>query len=357
MVVDELEEFLRGIEDETRAQHAALNFLPKVYFPRNSRLPRVPPGWFDLSYTVTFDGKLAILRSNFDALKEWRRHSKAGGSRKEFRPPANAKASFVLFDGVKELEAVETALNFSFPFFDRLSDGSWIVADNIEGVPHSPNAAVIGCGGEVLRRLELGCDIQQLQADPVGGFWVGYGDVGCFAPEHGVEAGGVVRFDESGAVWNLNDSGGAARHAWCDHSYALNITRHGRWSYTYSRFLLTRLDAPGGPRSLRPMVEFADAVAVSGERIMLAGSYRPAGRGSGFDRLVLMGPPSRHTPRRPSLIWMAAVHRAINPVGRFWGCRGDTLHCVRGRTWHRMSIDEAHAQVRAKHAPHEGPHG
>lgn len=118
----------------------------------------------------------------------------------------------------------------------------------------------------------------------------------------------------------------------------------GRWSYIYTDFLLTRLDADGGAHSLRPRIDFADAVAVEGDRIMLAGSCR-YDRGPRYDRLVMLGKPGRWTPRRPEVVWVATVHRAIKPKERLWVARGDTLHCVRGKTWHRLSISEADALV------------
>lgn len=342
---DDIADFLRRIEREARENYDDLGSLPRVKVPRSVRLPRPGPGWNDVGYAITLDGTLAIMRADFDVRAAWRGVLRAGGSRKDLRLPTDARARILIFDGRNEVPGIELPLLYPFPYFDRLADGSWLVADNL--AEHGkPNAALFSSDGALSRQLFLGEAIEQLQADPDGGFWIGYGDHGIFSSIHGVEHGGVVRFDSSGkAAWSLNDSNAALRHASCDHSYALNISGGARWAYTFSNFLLTRLDAERGPYSLRPKVTFADAFAIDGDLIMLTGGYWGRGRGHGYDRLVLLDKPGRWTPRRPRVVWIATVHRAINPKGHLWTARGDTLHCVRGKTWHRLSIGEADALI------------
>lgn len=341
------EEFATVIKEWVAADrefYLAHGVLPMVEFSRSVRLPKPPSGWFDLSYAVTLSGALAIMRANVDVKSIWLRIRMRRGARRELKLPPDARASLSVFDGVSETAWAEFPLMYPFPHFDRLADGSWIVADNM-AEPDEANATQLEPDGKVRQHLCLGTGIERLQADPAEGFWIGYRDNGIHDAVHDVESGGVVRFDDDGQPnWSMNDTEGC-RIPWVDHAYALNISAAGRWTYTYTNFLLTRVDASTGPRVLRPLVEFADAFAISGDRILLAGMYFAPRDKRGFDRIVMLGPPGRWTPHRPRREWTAIVHRAINPKEHMWVGRGDTLHCVRGRTWHRLSVDEADRAV------------
>lgn len=341
-----IEAWIKSIFQGDREQYESLAALPLIHFQRSSRLPRPRDGWFDFAYAITLDGHLAIMRADFDVEGAWRAIIRRRGNREDFVIPPSARARISTFDGRSERAAIEFSLSYPFPFFDRLDDGSWIVADNFASNAHEPNAVHIDADGKVRDRVRLGDGIEQLQADPEGGFWIGYGDIGVYGDPHGIGSGGVVRFDRNcEVIWRMNQAADRPCVPFVDHSYALNIGPEGRWAYSYGGFLLTRLDAEGGARALRPMVEFADAVAVSGDCVMMTGMANGRGRGHGYDRIVLLGPPKRSTPRRLTPQWTATVHRAINPRGHLWTGRGDTLHCVRGRTWHRLSIAEADALV------------
>lgn len=307
-----------------------------------------------MAYAVSMDGALAIMRATFDLRSAWEAILQREQTRRDLVIPPGARATLSVFDGQVERGTIEFPFLYPFPFFDRLADGSWIVTDNDADGKDMPNAWHLGTDGKMLRQFKAGSGISQLQADPNGGFWAGYSDQGVFTGEHGFEHGGVIHFGEDlSPKWLLNDShdgaaGGVGRHlAQCDCSDALNITSAGRWAYSFPGFMLTRFDASGGAKSLRSMVEFADTVAVAGDRLMLAGMERSPREGRGFDRLVRLGPPARWTPRRPRVEWVAALEQPFAPAAELWSARGDTLHCVSKGIWSRLSIDEADALVPA----------
>ena len=351
---NEIAAFLDRLEVEAAQRYDTVAHLPRLQFARHSFMPLQPSGWHDMAYAVTMDGALAIMRASFALRSAWDANLPGNKSRRDLVIPPGTRAMLSVFDGQVERGTIEFPFLYPFPFFDQLADGSWIVTDNDADGKDVPNACHLGTDGKVLRQFRAGGGISQVQADPDGGFWVGYSDQGIFTGEHGFEQGGVIRFGKDMTPqWQLNDTadsdaGGVGRHlAQCDCSDALNITGAGRWAYTFPGFLLTHFDAPGGPRSLRSMVEFADTVAVGGDQLLLTGMDRSPREGRGFDRLVRLGPPVRWTPRRPRIEWVAAIEQPFAPAAELWTARGDTLHCVSKGMWSRLSIDEADALVPA----------
>lgn len=130
-------------------------------------IPQPPAGWFDVAYTVTPDGHLASLRSDFDVVSA-RRTDRAA-----WVVPRIAQGRLQVFDGVREGAPVSFAMDVAYPRFDRLPDGRWVIA-SARCDRGEANARLLAPDGTLIRRLCLGDGIAHLQCDPTGGIWVGY---------------------------------------------------------------------------------------------------------------------------------------------------------------------------------------
>lgn len=316
-------------------------FKPYLDPPRKQRLPKVLGGWVDMAYMPLLSGELAIMRANFDFREAWGQRRRSWD---EHKIPKSARVRVSVFDAKRETQVFERAFLYPFPLFDRLADGNWVIADDTAW-PDGNNACLIDHNGQCLKELDLGENPMHLQADPKGGFWVGYGDIGVYHSENKVSNGGVVWFDALGAPgWSFNDQEDE-RLPIADHCYALNVSDHGAWAYTYTDFHLTRMERFGRSRSYRAMIDFADVFMINRQCAVFSGIFKGNAKSNGLDRMAASDFPKPPSRRRMIPGWDGAIRKPVNPKEAMCIGRGDTLHIVRGRHWYRLSIDEFEAMA------------
>lgn len=153
-------------------------------------VPPAPRGFHDLSYTVTANGTLAILRAEIDV---WARYARQRYW--DWRPDFDkgVRARLTVFDG--QTETTGTPLLFKTPFvaFDRAANGNWIAADErCDEV--TQNARVVSSQGKVIRHFQIGDAVEHLQCDGDDGVWVGYFD------EAASQYSGLNRFNHEGRI-------------------------------------------------------------------------------------------------------------------------------------------------------------
>ena len=299
-----------------------------------------------IAYAVALDGRLAILRADYDVLGHKQRVTRKDGGWASFDVPPETCGSISLFDGVEEREQVRFPLvHYSYCQFDRLTDGSWIVAGYGGDEEISRAGQRIRPDGSC-QRFEIGWDIDSLQTDPDGGFWVGYGDIACLTGT-GVESGGVVKFSaRCEPTWSFNHDARMKRHR-VDTAEALNVSREGAYGYIWPGFGLARLDS-ARTRVWRSRTEYAEAFAASDGRFLLMGGYSYDNLAE-RQRLVLLDKPSVPNSRRLRRVWTAEVVRPPEEKEQLLVGRGDCLHRVANGQWQRLTIDEAISQIDVSH--------
>jgi hypothetical protein len=234
-------------------------------------------------------------------------------------------------------------LRLAHPYVQLLPDGRFVIAGARcrfhDGIAE-PNAVVLGPDGAVQSELILGDCIEDLQTSSGGSIWVSYFDEGIFS-RYGwagadtsvpIGSSGLVRFGPDGRVqWEFQPPAGHDRICDC---YALNVVGETAWVYYHKDFPLVRIEA-GHIRGWSTGVEGAHAVAVAGDRVLLAGGYREhAGR-------VLVGRLDRD-----SVDDLVRVVIDV-PGGRSWTSmkavgRGGTLHLCGDGRWFAADLRMLH---------------
>lgn len=109
----------------------------------------------------------------------------------------------------------------------------WLLSDARGGL-----ARIFDTKGEkVVRTLDLGDAIEDVQTTPEGHIWVGYFDEGVFG--NGIGANGLVCFDSDGAaVFKYADFAAEHELPHIDDCYSLNVCRDAVWTCHYSAFPL-----------------------------------------------------------------------------------------------------------------------
>lgn len=208
--------------------------MPVLFSTRD--LPQPSTGWSDLAFQALPDGTLARFQADFDVLAEMRRRRAAKVSDPRPWPPypADARARIQIHDGRREDTALELALTTTFPRFDRLPDGRWVVA-NARCRPRELNACIIGAEGSATAPFTLGDGIADVQADEAGALWVGYFDEGVWGAdpeetEPPLGASGLNRFSPEGRLLWSHEPGaeGAAGRPILD-CEALNVFAQQAW--------------------------------------------------------------------------------------------------------------------------------
>ena len=311
----------------------------KVLAPRAyASVPSQQPGWYLVRYGVLRDGTIARLEATFDivtSLNEHRRRTDEGEELGPWpNPPAGTRCRIVMMDGEKAKAGPEFPQRGLYPAFDRMADGTWVVA-NVRWWPGSAaNGRLIGNDGRVLRDILLGDGIEHLQCDRFGNIWVGYFDEGIYAPdENGVSRGvfGLNRFDASGAstlppacrdwsTWPLPQ---------ISDCYAMNVVDDAIWLCTYIDFPISRLGFDGAARTWTNDKCGAKLLAVDGDLMVLLGGYGEERRHGVLLRL------DQNAARRVGEFAVDVGDIDELPLA---GSRGDTLHFVEGDTWSRLSV-------------------
>jgi hypothetical protein len=242
---------------------------------RVAPLPTPPAGWYDVGYSVTAIGKLAIRRCTLDL------HGHGMKRRLDMSLPpldtVGARHRCLLFDGEAESDHVEFPVNTPRGVCDVFPDGNWLIAGG--GRPTEANTCVFSPTGDLIRRFGIGSGFGSVQCDSAGAFWVGYWDVAC-----GDEFNGLLKFDASGEVlWPPNREKVPIHVFDC---WTLNVIGEKVWAYYELEYPITSIDAAGEVCVRRCGLEGATAFAVDGEMAILAGGYGEDGEE--HDRLVLL---------------------------------------------------------------------
>ena len=311
--------------------------LRKIAPRLRAQLDRPEPGWFNNNYTVLQDGALGILQTTVDYrenLRRWRAAMNNGpGTDRAALLPAQAKARFAAFDGRFTHVTAGFIQDEPTPLFDRMPDGSWIIA-NARCAPDGENARIIEDDGRNRRRLYLADGISHLHCDRLGNIWTGYFDEGVFSREgwgtrlHG--SPGINQFNANGSVlWSY-----AGDIADC---YALNIAADAVWSCVYSKWPIIKIDLDGKTREWEESPKTgASIIAATGRHVVLLGGYSAAGDRPDMrlhGALLELGAP-------PHLRGEFALDVPADDLGELplaMG-RGDTMHFIVRGNWCRLTV-------------------
>lgn len=147
-----------------------------------------------------------------------------------------------------------------------------------EGAEH--NALICDWSGEVHRTLTLGDGIAHVRTTPDDMIWVSFFDEGVFGNYGWGGPGpapigecGLIRFDAAGQPNLRYDAERAGTDTICD-AYATTTDRAGNaWVSFYTEFPLVRV-SPDGSYSSWPLgQQGASALAIDGNRVLVAGGY------------------------------------------------------------------------------------
>lgn len=173
----------------------------------------------------------------------------------------------------------------SLRFVQRLPDGFLLVGARCwwrrTGIEE--NAAAYDWSGRLQRRFTLGDGIEDVRTTPSGRAWVSYFDEGIFGNRGWNHPGppcigepGCLGFDSTGEIRARFDGDAAGAGPIAD-VYALNVAGDGEvWLYPYLDFPIVRWSGGGERPRYRTWscpIAGAHALAVSGDRALLVGSY------------------------------------------------------------------------------------
>jgi hypothetical protein len=142
-------------------------------------------------------------------------------------------------------------------------ENGWILGYSRTGRAHVYDAA-----GGLMRTLNLGDAIEDLQTLPDGRIWVSYFDEGVYG--EGISTQGLVCFDASGApVFRYRDDVAQHKLPPIDDCYALNVAMNGDvWVNYYSDFPLVLLRGLEVKQSWLEFGSLGNAFAVRGSRLI-----------------------------------------------------------------------------------------
>jgi hypothetical protein len=302
-------------------------------------LPAAPGGWFDYDYVVLFDGRLAILRTDWDyraAQRRWVAAFQSNDTSVPMPSMAGRHLQVSVFDGrTDEIRFVIESPNF--PVLHMLADGRWMLAEG-RAEPRSHNGRLLAASGRETARFIAGDGIQDVACAPDGSFWISYFDEGIFGGDQGpdgrwpISSAGLAHFTPAGAPdWRFNDDQQGHR---VDDCYALTLKGNAVWLCPYMDFPIIRVEN-GRTQSWRNEVNGARAIAVSGDHVLLAGGY-----GQDTDRIVLLRLEDDHAVKvgetRLPLIDRYAMRREVGVNG--------VLHVIQEGQWTRIGVADAIAR-------------
>ena len=300
-------------------------------------LPDPPAGWFDHDYVVLLDGRLAILRTDWDYHAKYQRWAKAFQNNDlSARMPSMAGRPLrvSIFDGSAEqlLFEVESP---RFPIIDRLADGRWLLAD-ARAEPRARNGRFLDANGAEAGRFIAGDGIQDLACAPDGGFWIGYFDEGIFGGDQApdghwpIASAGLVRFAAGGdPLWRFNTD--RREDYFIADCYALTLNGNTAWLCPYPDFPIVRVE--NGRKTLwRNPAGGAQVMAVADDHVLLAGGY-----GEEAERLALL----RLRGDEAEAVGETKLPPAGPPALRRAKGRNGILHLVQAGQWRRIRVADA----------------
>jgi hypothetical protein len=293
-----------------------------------------PRGWSVVAHALTRDRQLARICAMIAP-------NGAGQRRPAGDPgvPPGTAAHIELFDAHRRIPGPDFELETRWPLFDRLADGSWVVAAARCPVGET-NARILGSDGTVLSCLCLGDGIAHLRCDAAGGIWVGYFDEGVFGTlgwGYGdgeptpIGAAGIVRFDSDGVVLPVYRPADRPGPEIFD-CRAFDLAPDAAWCCPYPDFPVVRAGVDGALRVWRnPAVAGASVLAVDADHVVLLGGYaKEAGRGA----LLHLG---RDEAELVARFDFAVAENGLKSLALAAAC-GEAMHFVAGATWYRMTV-------------------
>jgi hypothetical protein len=320
-------------------------------------LPKLPPGWQLISAAMLFDGSLALVGADCDLLGEWRFDASGMMIGNPAGIAAGAGGRIWRFDGRELSEGPAFRLETPFPLVDRFSDGAWlVVASRTVG---TPNARVLSNDGALILRFMLGDGIEQIAVDEADEIYVAWFDEGVAGNDEWIVSGkewppsseGIGIFSRDGAYLGTPQLPNSV-----DDWGALNVGSSGVWICPSSDFPIIHLRDGSTPRWWKSGNDGPVALAVDGNRVVLAGGWGPEanrlvllaldGDGAGEPARVLATgnlplPRQQHEPwTNPAMIEFHLWERPLLLVGR-----GDTLSMVHDGNWLRWRVSEVAGQA------------
>jgi hypothetical protein len=296
-------------------------------------IPPLPDGWQAVTYAVLRDGKLAILGTDVDLRREWRRNEQGMPTGNPLGAAARAGARIWTFDGVTLVSEVSFPLLWPLPCFDKFPDGRWLVTN--ARAEQEPVGRILTREGREISRVRLGDGIQHLKIDDGGLIWVGWFDEGVFGNDGWRVPGhewppssyGLASFDDEGALAVHADGGPTNGIADC---YALNVLADTAWACTYTDFPILACSQRGS-RWWTTHLSGSRAIAVERTYVVAAGGYAEDG-----NKVVLL----RIGEDRASAVgeWRLPLPVGYPDTVDLIDGRGEHLHVVRDGAWHRWSV-------------------
>jgi hypothetical protein len=159
------------------------------------------------------------------------------------------------------------------------------------GSPTALISTIFDADGHPTASFCLGDGIEEIQTTRRGEIWVSYFDEGVFGNQGWGGVGreplgstGVVRFTSAGVVtYRFSAPHGFDSMADC---YALNVAADFVWVCYYTDFAVVRIDSDGIACGWQTSIKGANAVAISGDRVLLYGAYNAAPGTASLGRLM-----------------------------------------------------------------------
>ena len=292
-------------------------------------LPPPPAGWFDYGYAVLWNGELALLRTDFDihaALARWHDEAKERGAEHPEPDLSGRRLRLSVFNGMKESAAIEVPVG-RWAMVDRLPDGRWLVVSGRRGSPSGADARLYAANAAPLGGFDIGNYVTHAQCTKDGTIWAGYFDASVLAVDTTISSAGIARFDADGRlIWRYKDQENG--NPFNDDCYAVTADGTTVWSYFSGDFSIVRIQH-GAVRLWRNQIAHADAIAVDGDHVLLAGGHRE--HRSRLALLHLDGDTARQ-------VGMWTFPQPDRNAARLLQGRGATLHVVGSGKWRRITV-------------------
>lgn len=305
--------------------------------PTTVAIPKLPSGWYALSFKILSGGRLAIVSTDVDVLAVLKSDHEQKLTRSARRFNANAKVW--TFDGEKLFEGSAFALQSPFPIIDQFPDGRWLVSyARSDG---KARTRVLDQTGAEIRRFELGDGIEHLKIDENGLIWVGWFDEGIFGNDNWNYPGhrwppssnGIAAFNSEGELIRK-----ASIESIAD-CYALNVFDEEVWACTYTDFPIWQMI--GKEENLwNSKLSGTKAIAISNPYVIAAGGYRDK-----LNRLVVLRLENDEVVTIG--VWQIPQIRNENSEVLLLDGRADQLHLVSDENWYRWTVSQF--RVKALH--------
>ncbi|MFI6494500.1 hypothetical protein [Streptomyces sp. NPDC050564] len=199
------------------------------------------------------------------------------------RPPESRRekpydAVVVTVEDGRPYETYLSSVAASFPSFDALPDGGFVVAEP-RSRAHEEHVQVFDALGRLSWTFRVGDGIEYLLTDEAGDLWVGYFDEGVYGDDE-LSWPGLRRWSHTGEpLWTYRPVDGASEISDC---YALNVSGRSAWACAYTHFPVLEIRPDQGVKSHANKVRGVKGLAVHDRRVALFGGY-----GNDHDRLVI----------------------------------------------------------------------